>query len=99
PVMRSAHWRVYAVTQPTPLAQGAATVRAVGSDWISLDATRPGTALVHVRFTPYWAVTTGAGCVSRAGDATRLTLRRAGPVQMTIRFAPGRIGATSPRCS
>jgi hypothetical protein len=99
PVMRSAHWRVYAVVHPTPLAQGAATVRAMGSDWVELHARRAGTVLLHVRFTPYWALSGAAGCVAPAGDATRLTLRHAGPVRLAIRFAPGRIGATSPRCN
>jgi len=97
-VMRSAHWRVYGVVDPTPLVQGAATLRAMGSDWVALEALRSGTATVHVHFTPYWALTQGVGCVTRDGDAIRLTLRRAGPVRLSIRFAPGRIAATSPRC-
>jgi hypothetical protein len=99
PVMRSAHWRVYAVVHPTPLAQGPATVRAMGSDWVQLQARRPGTVLLHVHFTPYWALTEGAGCVTSAGDVTRLTLHRAGPVRLAIRFSVGRIRATSPRCT
>jgi hypothetical protein len=100
-VMRSAHWRVYAVMRPTPIAQGAATLRSLGPDWITLEARRPGTVVLHVRFTPYWALATGAGCVAPDGDgdATRLTLRRAGPVRLVVRFTPARIGATSPRCS
>jgi hypothetical protein len=99
PVMRSAHWRVYAVVHATPMAQGAATVRAIGSDWVTLDARRPGTVRLHVRFTPYWALTRGVGCVAPAGKSTRLTLRRAGPVRLAIRFSVGRIGASSPRCT
>jgi hypothetical protein len=98
-VMRSAHWRVYAVVLPTPIAQGAATLRSMGPDWIALEAQRPGTVMLHVRFTPYWALATDAGCVAPAGDATRLTLRRAGPVRLVVRFSPARIRATSPRCS
>jgi hypothetical protein len=70
----------------------------MGADWIALEAQRPGTVLLHVRFTPYWTLS-GAGCVAPAGDATRLTLRRAGPVRLVVGFAPGRIRATSPRCS
>ena len=98
-VMRSAHWRVYAVAHPTPLAQGRAVVRAMGSDWVALDAVRAGTVTLHVRFTPYWKIMQGKGCVAPDGDATRLTLSRAGPVTLAIRFAPGRIGATTPRCT
>jgi len=99
PVMRSAHWRVYAVVDPTPIAQGAATVRAMGTDWLELEAHRPGTVLLHVRFTPYWALASGGGCVAPARDGTRVTLRRAGPVRLVVNFAPERVGATSPRCS
>ena len=71
----------------------------MGSDWLTLTARRPGTVLLRVRFTPYWALAGGVGCVAPAGDQTRVTLRRAGPVRLVIRFAPGRIGVTSPRCS
>jgi hypothetical protein len=98
-VMRSAHWRVYGVADATPLVQGAATLRAMGSDWIALWAQRPGTATLHVRFTPYWALGRGAGCVAPDGDATRLLLRRSGPVRLVLRFSPQRVRATSPRCS
>ncbi len=98
-VMRSDHWRVYAVVAPTPIAQGAATLRAMGSDWVALEAQRPGTVTLHVRFTPYWELTEGAGCVAPDGGATRLILRRAGPVRLAVRFAPDRIGATAPRCT
>ena len=97
-VMRSAHWRVYAVVDPTPLTQGAATLRAMGSDWVALEARRPGTVLLHVHFTPYWALASGAGCVARAGDWTRLTFRRAGRVRLAIRFSAARVAASSPRC-
>jgi hypothetical protein len=71
----------------------------MGSDWIALQAQRPGRVRLHVRFTPYWALPAGAGCVAPAGDATELTLRRDGPVRLVIRFAPERVRAASPRCS
>jgi hypothetical protein len=119
PVWRSRHWRVYAVADPTPIVQGAATPRALGPnsltpralgpDWLTLlalgpnslmlRASRPGTALLRVHFTPYWAITEGAGCVARAGQWTRLTLGRPGRVRVTIAFSLGRIGADSPRCT
>lgn len=98
-VMHSSHWRVYAVVDATPIAQGAATLTAMGSDWVALQAQRAGTVTLHVRFTPYWTLASDAGCVSPEGDATRLTLRRAGPVRLVIRFSLDRVAATSPRCS
>jgi hypothetical protein len=98
-VMRSAHWRVYAVANPTPIASGVATLTRLGPDWLMLRARLPGTVRLRVRFTPYWALSEGSGCVAPDGPWTRLTLDRAGPVKLTTDFSLGRIGATSPRCS
>jgi len=98
-VMRLRHWRVYAVSGAAPLAQGVASVQAIGPDWVKLRARRPGRVLLRVRFTPYWKLSAGAGCVARAGDFTGLALRRPGPVRLGIRFSFARIGARTPRCS
>jgi hypothetical protein len=97
-VQRMPHWRIYAVRDPTPIVQGAATLRRLGPNWLELEAARPGTALIHVHFSPYWAVTQGSGCVAPAGDSTKLVVRRPGVLRVAIRFSLGRIGATSPRC-
>jgi hypothetical protein len=55
--------------------------------------------LVRVRFTPYWKIQNGSGCVAPAGDFIALTLRRAGTVELVTDFSPGRIQARSPRCT
>ncbi len=98
-VLRTAHWRVYRVRDATPIAQGAAAVRALGPDWLTLDARRPGRTLVRVRFTPYWKLAAGSGCVAPAGDFTSVTLRRPGQARVEISFALGRFGARTPRCN
>jgi hypothetical protein len=98
-VMRSAHWRVYAVAQTTPIATGVATLTGLGPDWLTLRARRPGTVRLRVRFTPYWELSRGSGCVARDGRWTRLTLRAAGPVTLATGFSLSRIGASSPRCT
>jgi hypothetical protein len=98
--MRSAHWRVYAVANATPIAQGAATLTAMGPDWVTLAVRRPGTVTLHVRFTPYWAVVSGSGCVAPGPDGlTQVTARHAGAVRLGIRFALDRVRARSPRCA
>jgi hypothetical protein len=96
-VYRSPHWRVYAVQNPAPIVQGA-TLTALGPNSLAVEARHTGTALVRVRYSPYWAVTHGSGCVAPAGDFTRLVIRRPGILRVGIRFSLGRIGATSPRC-
>jgi hypothetical protein len=98
-VSQTRHWRVYAVADPSPLAQGAATVTEVAAASVGLVAERPGDALVRVHFTPYWAITEGSGCVAPDGEFTKLTLRRAGRVELGIRFSLGRVGARSARCT
>jgi hypothetical protein len=98
-VMRSRHWRVYAVQDATPLASGVATMQHLGPNSMTLLARRPGRVYVRVRFTPYWAISEGSGCVEPAGDFTALTLRRAGRVRVTIDFSLARIGSRSPRCT
>ncbi len=98
-VFRTRHWRVYAVRNPTPIVEGAATLTDLGSDWLELNGSRPGTAIVRVHYSPYWAVTEGDGCVGPNGYFTELTVRRPGPIKLAMRFSLGRIGATSTRCS
>jgi hypothetical protein len=92
-------WRVYAVHDPTPLASGPVQLTALGPDWLTLRARRPGGVLLRVRYSPYWALVRGSGCVEPAGPDTRVVLRRAGTVRLAIRFSLGRIGARSARCT
>ena len=98
-VMHTSHWRVYEVANATPIVQGAAILRAMGTDSLTMRANRPGTALIHVRFSPYWAFSQGSGCVAPAGQFSSLTIRRPGPIRLVMRFSFDRIGARSPRCS
>jgi hypothetical protein len=99
PVWRDAHWRVYAVDGARGLARGPATVTKLGTDRVVLRFARPGAVDLRVRFTPYWSVIQGRGCVGPGrGDWTRVTADHPGPLTIAARFSPGRIRATSPRC-
>ncbi|MGO9820550.1 MAG: hypothetical protein ACLPTJ_07855 [Solirubrobacteraceae bacterium] len=98
-VMRSRHWRVFEVADATPIVQGPATLTKLGPDYLTIRVQRPGTLLVHVRFTPYWALSGGSGCVAPAGQYTRVTVREPGTVRLVTSFALDRIAASSPRCT
>ena len=98
-VLRTKHWRVYAVKNPTPIVDGTATLQELGPNYLELQVRHAGTALIRVHYSPYWAVTQGAGCVAKAGDFTRLIVHHSGPIRIAIRFSLARIGSTSPRCS
>jgi hypothetical protein len=102
-IWRSRDWRLYAVLGAPSLAQAPATLTAVGVDWFTLRAPRPGPYRVAVRFTPYWALQTGRGCVSRAqGGWTEVQVREGkaggGLVRVGIDFSPGRIFSQGARC-
>jgi hypothetical protein len=102
-VWRSRDWRLYAVGAARPLAApgpAGASVTALDPDEIRLRARRPGDVRLAVRFTPYWRLAEGRGCVQQApGDRTLLRLRAAGTVRLVTTFAPGRIRADGPRCA
>lgn len=100
PAWKSAHWRVWEVRPARPLARGAARVVALRSDSVELAGVRAGRTIVQVRFTPYWALATGTGCVRSApGGWTEIDARRAGPLRLVTRFGLLRIGARSERCT
>jgi hypothetical protein len=83
---------------PTPIVVGAATLRALRPDSVTLVAVRQGRALVRVRWSPYWKLSGAPGCVASAGQFTSISLRRAGPVRLVIKFSLSRIDSRAPRC-
>jgi hypothetical protein len=98
-VYSSRHWRIYAVRAPTPLASGPGRVTSLGHESVGLQADGPGRLLVRVRYTPYWTVTSGAGCVQRgAGGWTRVDVARRGPLQLRARFSLGRAFGAGRSC-
>jgi hypothetical protein len=84
------HWRLFAVTDAEPLG-----ATAMGPDWFT---TTGGT--VKVRWTPYWALVEGAGCLRRGnGDWTVVEPRpRGAEVRVAIRINPARALSRGPRC-
>jgi hypothetical protein len=98
-VWRSAHWRLFAVTGATPLAQPPSSLTGLTSDSFTLRAPRAGTFTTRVRFTPYWALASGHGCVRRApGGWTEVQARGTGSLHVAIDFSPARIFARGARC-
>jgi hypothetical protein len=87
----SPHWRIYAVRDPTPIATGPGRLTALGHESFALQADAPGSFLVRVRYTPYFTLTSGAGCVAR-GDRgwTRVDALRRGPLLVRASFSLGR---------
>lgn len=98
-VWHDAHWKVFAVDHPAPLATGA-TVTALDADRVDLDGTRAGTTVhLRIRWSPYWHLTRGSGCVVKNGDWTDVRPSSSGPARISAGFALSRIRATSSRCT
>jgi hypothetical protein len=98
-VWRSRRWRLFEVLGATALAAPPSVVTRLDSDSFTLRAPRAGTYDVRVRFTQYWALAGGHGCVRRApGGWTDVQTRSAGSVRVVIDFSLGRVFDHGPRC-
>jgi hypothetical protein len=98
-VWRSPHWRLFAVAGAPGLAAAPARLTTVGADSFTLATPRPGSYEVRVRYTPYWALQQGHGCVHSApGGWTTVQARAAGTIRVGIDFSLTRIFDHSPRC-
>jgi hypothetical protein len=87
-VYHDAHWRVWRVDAPTPIATGAAFLDRMDGGSFTLTATGPGPALVRVRWSPYWHVDQGQACLAPApGGWTEVVAAHAGTVRVTARLA------------
>ncbi len=87
-VYSNAHWRVFRVRGATPLASGPGRLTRLAYDSFKIHARHAGSFLVRVRYSPYWAITTGAGCVAPGpGGWTRVTLDGPGSAVVEAGFS------------
>ena len=99
-VWRSGRWRLFALTDPWPLIAAPGRLGSVSTEGASMLLPRPGGYLLRVRFTPYWKLLAGNGCVERApGGWTRVLARAPGHFELGIGFSLGRVLAHGPRCT
>ncbi len=90
-VFASRHWTVYRVLAATPLLSGPGRLTALGNDSFALRATSAGRFVVRVRFTRFWTLTRGTGCVARTPSGwTSVTARTPGTVVVVARFSIAR---------
>jgi hypothetical protein len=93
-------WRVYEVILPAPFVISEQRANIVleqqASDEVLLDVKAPGSAIVRVRWTPYWFAK--GACVERHGDWTRVIARNRGFVHLSTRFSAERVFSRGRRC-
>jgi hypothetical protein len=99
PVFHSADWTVYKVRDAVPLVQRPARMIELGPDRFSLYSATPGTFLVRVRYTPYFNLSEGIGCVEESPNGfTTVHLSKLGIAEVSTDFSPLRIFESGPRC-
>jgi hypothetical protein len=99
-VWHSAHWRLYAVRGAPGLAQAPARLSSVGTDSFTLLAPRRGSYVVRVRYSPYWALERGRGCVRGApGGWTAVDAQSTGTIRVGFDFSLERVIEHGPRCT
>lgn len=99
-VFSSRHWRIYAVRASQPLTVGPGRLTALGHESFALDVRAPGSFLVRVRYTPYWTITSGGGCVSRApGGWTRVDASTRARLLVRASFSLSRALSSGRSCS
>jgi hypothetical protein len=90
-VFASRHWRIFAVSSPTPLVSGPGQLTALGHDTFALHAAAPGNFVVRVHYTRYWGVLDGEACVGSApGGWTSVSVAAPGTVLIAARFSLSR---------
>ncbi len=99
-VWQGAHWRLYATTVPLALALEGARMTAVSRQSFTVWVPSPGRYTALVRFTPYWRVARGSGCVREAPSGwTQVRADRPGFVHVAIDFSLSRVFSRGERCS
>jgi hypothetical protein len=84
PVWKTAQWELWRVSGTPGLVTGAASLSAIGPDHLTLRVRAPGPITVRVRYTAFWSVTTGAGCVGPSpGGWTEVDASRAGTLDLS----------------
>jgi hypothetical protein len=98
-VWSSPHWRLFAVLGGRALSPPPTVLTQLGDDSFTLQTPRAGTFTVRVRFTPYWQLASGHGCVLRApGDWTLVRVTSGVVVRVVIDFTPARVFDHGARC-
>lgn len=95
PVWRDAHWEVFRVRDAVPLVSAPGSVVRTSGAELVLRAARPGTMTVRIAYSP-WLRVDGGGCLSAAGEFTRLTVSAPGEYRISSEYGPS--PAPAARC-
>ncbi len=87
PVWKDAHWQVYRVTDPAPLAPAPASVLDAGAAALTVKVPTAGSTMLRVVWSPWLQVLgAGQGCLTPDGQWTRLTAEAPGTYVIGARY-------------
>ncbi len=98
PVWHDAHWRLFRVRGATPVASAGARAR-LAPDGVAVTTARPGRVLLRLRWTPYWRLAGGEGCVVPRRGWTVLDAPGPGRYVLTARFSLAGLVRRGPVCA
>jgi hypothetical protein len=78
--------------------QKLARLVAMDVDSFELEARRPGGYVVRVRYNRFWRVAAGRACIAKAGEWTRVEVRRPGRVRVEAPPSLRGLFGTEKRC-
>ena len=88
-VFESPDWTVYRVSNPRPMVEPPARLIELGTDSVTVGSPRAGAFRAAVRWTPWWRVLSGPGCVSETDDGfTRFEFERPGRIVVEAALSP-----------
>lgn len=98
-VWRSADWELWSVRGSPGLVSGPAALTGLAPDHVDLLAAAAGAVTVRIRYTSYWTLPPGAGCVAPdPAGWTVVQVARPGPIDLAADLRPvrGPVCATPP---
>lgn len=99
-VSRTPDWTIYRVTDPKPMVEPPARLIVLGTDSFSVRSPRAGVFRVAIRWSRWWGVESGPGCVAESPDGfTAVEFERPGRIEVEAAFRPLTVFGGSDRCS
>ena len=99
-VFSTAEWHVYRVLDAAPLASNDSTVTSVGATALTIRATRPGITTLRFRFSKWFHITAGSGCVGHSPDGwLQVHIKDTGAVTVDASFTLAAAFGDTEQCS
>lgn len=99
-ISRTRDWTIFRVADPKPMVEPPARLTGLGTDSFTVRSPRAGSFRVAIRWTRWWGVESGPGCVAERPDGfTTVEFDRPGTIEARAAFRPLSVFGSSIHCS